>query len=108
MTEPTTEARFHITDGAWDAMNAALSRTFPIYEDPEAGTDIDGDVVAVMDALRDYNEGYVVVPLAEARASLDVERLVRALDLCGIGLVDGHPASLWADALAAAYRETGI
>ncbi len=36
---------------------------------------------------------------------IDEERLARALDLSGIGTVDGHPPSDWAAAIAAAYRE---
>ena len=38
--------------------------------------------------------------------AIDVERLARALDLSGIGLAEGgRPASDWAAAIAAAYRE---
>jgi hypothetical protein len=52
---------FHLTDGCMDAMNAALSGTFAIYDDPEAGTDLDGDSVTVLDRLRDYGAGYAVI-----------------------------------------------
>jgi hypothetical protein len=40
---------------------------------------------------------------AEARASLNVDVLARALDLCGIGPIDGHLPSTWAENIAAEY-----
>lgn len=61
---------FHLTNGCMDAMNAALSRTFPIYDDPEAGTDIDGDAVTVLDALRDFEPSYIVVSEPALRVAL--------------------------------------
>jgi hypothetical protein len=59
---------WHLTNGAIDAMNAALSKSFAIYDDPEAGTDVDGDSVTVMDRLMD--NGYVVASWTALRAAL--------------------------------------
>jgi hypothetical protein len=59
---------WHLTNGAIDAMNAALSKSFPIYDDPEAGTDVDGDSVTVMDRLME--NGYVVASWEALRAAL--------------------------------------
>ena len=84
------DPRWHLTDGCMNAMNAALSGTFPIYDDPEGGADLEGDSVTVLDRLREYDTGWLVIskpaldrllaatPPTEPGAGLDVERLVRA------------------------------
>jgi hypothetical protein len=50
----------HLTDDTIDAMIVALGKTFPIYANDEAGTDIDGDAVTVLDAL--VNAGFRLTP----------------------------------------------
>lgn len=101
---------WHLTNGNMDAMNAALSRTFPIYSDEEAGTDIDGDAVTMLDTL--INNGQIVVNAVALKAALratpvagstipdrpldvlNVERLGRAILEC---IKDSPSRKAWED-----------
>jgi hypothetical protein len=89
---------WHLTNGAIDAMNAALSKSFAIYDDPEAGTDVDGDSVTVMDRLMD--NGYVVASWTALRAALEAapvapEPLIEVDRVAvGVGPVEAYRASL--------------
>jgi hypothetical protein len=88
---------FHLTNGNLDATNAALSKTFPIYEDPEGGTDIEGDSVTMLDRL--IENGYTVIhaeTLAEAlthaeQRTRDLEAAIDALRDLIDGMENGYP-----------------
>jgi len=83
--------------GAMTDQNALREALARIRDDaPDSGW----DGWAEVDRLRDIA---AVALDATPAPALDVERLKRALDSSGMGFIDGHWPSTWADDIAAEY-----